>query len=365
MRYFKSYKIVFTFISVVIFFIYNSFSLKTTEGIFVASNNKPFDQIVSNNVIENHYVNVYSSLNNKALKLIFKKFTEKTGIKVNALYKDSDSLISMLESQGSFTKIDLLILSDFLSLQKAKEKNILKPLVVKNLFKNIPSKFRDLDNKWFGIAYDPILVAYSKNKYNEQDFPTYESLSDKKFKGYILKNRNAIGNKNKLFQVLLSYMSYNKGIENSSSFVSKLFSNYANIAPLTESDGINYLVNGNLGVLFLGASDYFDAVSESKKDLERKLVLSKVGIAMPRVLYANLSGAGVVFSSKNQSNAISLLEFISSTKMQELYTLKSNNYPVSVSAKIPKLLNVIKEQKIFKNFSYDISKYFKDIEKLY
>ena len=52
-----------------------------------------------------------------------------------------------------------------------------------------------------------------------------------------------------------------------------------------------------------------------------------------RGVHVNISGAGIVKTSKNKENAILLLEYLSSEKAQNLYAFANKEFPVLMSAK--------------------------------
>jgi iron(III) transport system substrate-binding protein len=53
-----------------------------------------------------------------------------------------------------------------------------------------------------------------------------------------------------------------------------------------------------------------------------------------RGVHVNISGAGVVKTSKNKANAVKLLEYLSSMKAQDFYASANKEYPVLASADI-------------------------------
>ena len=53
-----------------------------------------------------------------------------------------------------------------------------------------------------------------------------------------------------------------------------------------------------------------------------------------RGVHVNISGAGIVKTSKNKENAISLLEYLSSDRAQNFYASANKEYPVLIGAKV-------------------------------
>ena len=67
-------------------------------------------------------VNVYSHRHYDADRLLFKKFTVKTGIVVNVVKASADQLIKRLEIEGDYSPADLLITVDAGRLYRAQQK---------------------------------------------------------------------------------------------------------------------------------------------------------------------------------------------------------------------------------------------------
>ena len=53
-----------------------------------------------------------------------------------------------------------------------------------------------------------------------------------------------------------------------------------------------------------------------------------------RGVHVNISGAGIVKTTKNKENAISLLEYLSSDRAQNFYASANKEYPVLIGAKV-------------------------------
>jgi len=67
-------------------------------------------------------VNIYSHRHYPSDKILFKKFTEKTGIKVNVVQANADQLMKRLEEEGKYSPADLLLTVDVGRLYYAKKK---------------------------------------------------------------------------------------------------------------------------------------------------------------------------------------------------------------------------------------------------
>ena len=116
---------------------------------------------------------------------MFKKFTEKTGIKINIVKGSADQLIQRLISEGENSPADILLTVDAGRLYRAKEAGLLQPIRSRTLYRNIPSSLRDPDNQWFALTVRARVIVYSKERVSQDDLSTYEDLASSKWKGRI------------------------------------------------------------------------------------------------------------------------------------------------------------------------------------
>ena len=85
-------------------------------------------------------------------KLIFKKFEQKTGIKINVVKASADELIQKMETEGNQSPADLLLTVDASRLVRAKNKNLLQSSSSDILNTTIPTHLKDSSNYWFGLT---------------------------------------------------------------------------------------------------------------------------------------------------------------------------------------------------------------------
>ena len=105
-------------------------------------------------------VNVYSHRHYDSDKILFKKFEDKTGIKVNVVTAKAEELVSKLAIEGENTPADLLITSDIGNLYEAKSRSLLQATNSKILTENIEISE---NYKVKFIFSDGSIVEYDKN----------------------------------------------------------------------------------------------------------------------------------------------------------------------------------------------------------
>ena len=130
-------------------------------------------------------VNIFSARHYDSDVQLYKKFTAKTGIKVNVVSGKSGALEKRIREEGAASKADLYITADAGRLG-AFEANLQGGLNSAAIKSAVPSNFRT--SKWTGIAKRARIVYFAPNRVSGADLAglTYESLADPKWKGRLV-----------------------------------------------------------------------------------------------------------------------------------------------------------------------------------
>ena len=79
-------------------------------------------------------INIYSHRHYESDKILFKKFTDQTGIKINVIKGSADQLIERLVSEGNNSPADILLTVDAGRLYRAKAAGILQAIESKKIY---------------------------------------------------------------------------------------------------------------------------------------------------------------------------------------------------------------------------------------
>lgn len=283
-------------------------------------------------------VNVYSKRHYDADKKLFKIFTQETGIKVNVVKAKAKELIKRLESEGKYTKADVLITVDVGNLVIAKNKGLFQAIQSKKLQDAIPVNLRQKDGYWFGLTKRARVIVYNKNKVDVSQLSTYEDLTNKKWKNKILVRKSS----NIYNQSLLASFIVSKGKEKASLWAKGIVDNMARIPKGSDRDQMKAIAAG-VGDIAIVNTYYVGKLLNSDKENEVK-VGEMIGIFFPdqgdneQGTHINISGAGVTKYAKNKENAIKFLEFLASPKAQKLFAATNYEYPVNPNVELSPLL---------------------------
>ncbi|WP_277587607.1 Fe(3+) ABC transporter substrate-binding protein [Psychrobacillus antarcticus] len=311
------------------------------------SNDTTTKDTTNNNTKESKEVNLYTARHYDVDDELYAKFEAETGIKVNVIKGEADELLERIKREGDATQADLFLTADAGRLFRAKDEGLLQAVSSDVLDEQIPANFQDKDQMWYGLTKRARVMIYNKETVKPEELSTYEALTEDKWKGRILIR----GSENVYNQSLLASFIEINGEENAKEWASGLVANFARDPEGGDRDQAKAIVAG-IGDVAIMNTYYFGQMLNSE-DPEEVKVAQKLGVFFPNQettgTHVNVSGAGVVKTSKNKENAIKLLEFLSSPESQITFAEANYEYPVNKSVEPSELLKSwgeFKEQEI-------------------
>lgn len=287
-------------------------------------------------------VNLYTTRHYESDDALYAKFEEETGIKVNVVSeKKAGALIEKIKSQGDNVQADLFITADAGNLAKAENEGILEAVESEVLMSNIPEKYRDVDNYWFGMTKRARIMLYSTERVSEEDLKglNYDSLvNDDKWNGKILIRSSS----NIYNQSLVASFIEILGEEKATEWVKNLVSKMARTPEGNDRDQALAIKNGE-GDIAISNSYYYGKLVNDKDPESKYLgVADVVGIYFPNDdengVHVNISGIGLIKNAPNKENGIKLMEFLSEVEQQEAFSAANYEFPVNENAKMSDLL---------------------------
>jgi len=298
-------------------------------------------------------VNIYTHRHYASDEILFKKFTAKTGIKVNVVQANADQIMKRLEEEGKYSPADVLLTVDVGRLYYAKEKGLLQAIKSKFLEEVIPSHLRDKEGYWYGVTKRARVLVYNVDTVNPKALSTYEALTDKKYKGAILtQSSSSIYN-----QSLLASIIAHLGEKKAKAWAKGVRENFARKPTGSDRDQMRALAAGMAKVAIVNT--YYVGQLINSKNFSDKAVSEMIGIFFPnqgeseRGTHINISGAGVAKYAKHKANAIKFIEFLCSPEAQKVFTSINYEYPANKNVAPSKLLQSWGD---FKEDSIDLSK---------
>lgn len=286
---------------------------------------------------EEEMVNVYTTRHYDSDDALFAQFEEETGIKVNIINDKAPALIEKIKAEGEIPQADVFFSADAGYLALAKEEGILQSITSDVLEENVPEKYQDVDNMWFGLTKRARVFFYDKTV--DPTGLTYENVTTM-FPGEIVVRSSSNIYNQSLVASLIEVM----GEEQAKLWVEDIVANMARI-PDGNDRGQAVAIAGGEALIAIANSYYYGKlVDETDTTSEYYGVSEKVGIYFPNQgeadngVHMNVSGAGVIKNAKNAENAQLLIEFLSKQEAQETFSAANYEFPVNVSASPSALL---------------------------
>ena len=290
--------------------------------------------LFSNFIFLDEEVNIYTSRHYDSDAQLYADFTEQTGIEVNIISAKGKALIERLRSEGENSPADIFITVDAGNLWKVQDYGLFRPIKSALINSIVPKSYRGEKNEWVALAKRARVIFYNKEKYSYQDLKNlnYEDLNSIKWK-----NKLAIRSSNNLYnQSLVASLISRYGETYTEKWAKGLVKNFAR-KPQGNDRGQIIAVANNEADLAIANSYYLGLMLSGKKGEKQLSAGKKVNILFPSQekngAHINISGAGIIKSSKNYENAIKFLEFVISEKAQKHLINNTYEYPINSKVK--------------------------------
>ena len=278
-------------------------------------------------------INIYSQRHYDSDKMQYKKFEEKTGIKVNVTKAGADELIQRMKNEGDNSQADLFITVDVGKLWQASDMGLFQKFEDETVFDNIDPQFLDKNGYWVPVTYRSRVVVYSNERVNKEELSTYEDLANEKWRGRLLVRSSS----NAYNQALMSSLVTNLGSDAVTSWSEAVVKNFARDPKGSDRDQVKAIAAGQ-GDIAIVNSYYIGLLLSSEKEEEINAG-NAVSVFFPnqgendRGAHINVSGLALTKNAKNKENAIELIKYLTSVEGQETYVNNSYEYSVNPNVK--------------------------------
>jgi len=262
---------------------------------------------------------LYSARKEILLKPLLELYTKKTGVNFKLKTGKAGPLLEMIKAEKSLSPADLFLTVDAGNLWQAKETGIFSSTESEILNKNIPAHLKDPDNHWFGLSIRARTIIHNDNV-TAQEIKNYAHLGNPQFKAKLcLRTSQKVYN-----QSLVSTIIKHHGPEKALEIVKSWVSNLA-IPPLSNDTKVIESIKSKVCDLGIVNTYYLARLIDKDPQYPVKIFWpnqNSTGV------HVNVSGAGIVKTSKQKKLALNFLEWLSSKEAQSLYAQVNHEYPV-------------------------------------
>ena len=221
-----------------------------------------------------------------------------------------------------------------------------------SLTDGIAESLTDPNGFWVPVTYRSRILVYSNERVEESDLSTYEDLANEKWKGRLLVRSSS----NSYNQALLSSLVANLGEEATQNWTEAVVSNFARDPKGNDRDQVKAIAAGQGDVAIVNS--YYIGLLLSSENEEEVNAGKSISVFFPnqgdgqRGSHINVSGVALAKNAPNKSNALKLIEYLTSDEAQEIYV--NNTYEYSVKPNIEPN-DIVKEWGAFKKDPLDLN----------
>ena len=262
---------------------------------------------------------VYTSRQPQLIEPLFEQYTKETGIEIVHLSGDAQQLLERIKTEGEDTAADLFITVDAGVLWQAAERGVLESIASKTLQANIPAYLRDPDNQWFGLSKRLRTIVI--NNAAMQEAPnSYADLATNDWNSRLcLRTSQKVYN-----QSLIASFIANFGEQETLKVLNGWISNLSTKVFSSDTLALKAVQAGQCDATIVN-SYYLGRLVTTGEAENLNLIWANQDSTG---VHVNISGGGVVKYSKQKTEAIKLLEWLTSTWAQEQYANLNLEYPV-------------------------------------
>src|SRR5210317_1466112 len=272
-------------------------------------------------------VNVFSSRHYDSDIELYKKFTEKTGIKVNVISGKDAALQKRITEEGKDSKADLYVTSDPGRLSLFDKKGMFQNSISSVIKQKVPENLRS--ENWVAISKRARILFYSKDRVKQQELKNlrYEDLAKPEWK-----NRIVVRQSNNIYNLSwVASLISNNGIKETKKWTKGLVNNFARSPKGNDRAQILAVAAGEAD-LAIANTYYYALMLSGSKGADQQEAAKKVLPFFPnqgdRGTHMNISGAGILKYAPNKENAIKLLEFLLTKEAQQHIVNNTYEYPM-------------------------------------
>jgi len=281
-------------------------------------------------------LNVYSARHYQTDEALYDNFSKATGIRINRVDADDAGILARLNTEGSASPADVILLVDAARLWRAEINGLFQPVKSNTLEARIPAHLRGKDDgqgsSWFGLSTRARVVVFNKTSVKREDVDTYEELADPKNKGRLCTRSGSHPYNLSLFGAMHEHL----GSQATETWLQGLVANMARTPKGGDTDQILAVASGECAVA-LTNTYYVARLMRSEKPQE-KAAMEKIGVVFPNQssfgTHVNIAGAAVARHAKNRDAAQRFLEYLVSDQAQIHFADGNNEWPVVPGFKV-------------------------------
>lgn len=270
---------------------------------------------------------VYSGRSEELVSPLFDRFTEETGISVEARYGDSAELAAQLIEEGDRTPAQVFFSQDAGALGAVAAAGVLAPLPESATGK-VPAEYVAADGTWTGVTGRARVIAYDAEQVPAEEVPTSVlDLTDPRWQGQV-----GIAPTNASFQSFVTAMRRGIGDEATRAWLDGLV---ANDVQTFEKNGL-ILDAVDSGQVQLGLINHYYWY-EKAAEVGAEAMRAQIAFTAPKDpgSLVNVAGVGLTAPAAEDANAAEFAAWLLTPDVQQWFVENTFEYPLVDGLAIP------------------------------
>ncbi len=277
---------------------------------------------------------IYSGRSQEFIEPFFKTFTEATGIELDVRYGDSAALAAQILEEGDNSPADLFLSQDAGALGAVAGAKLLASLD-QSLLERVASNYRAPSKDWVAITGRARVMAYAPDRIAALPSSIDELISEN------WKGRLAIAPTNSSFQAFITAMIQTRGETATESWLRALQNNSPKLYE-KNSLIVQAIDAGDVDAGLVNHYYTWEVTEELGREINVKNSFFGPGDLGNLI---NVSGAGILRTSKKQSFASELISFLLSDEEQARFVSDTHEYSIVLPELRPEGLPALNEIK--------------------
>jgi iron(III) transport system substrate-binding protein len=276
-------------------------------------------------------ITVYSGRSENLVGELVQQFEAATGVNVEVRYGDTAELAALIAEEGARSPADVFWAQDAGALGALQTKKLFTTLSTR-IFGPVPEAFRSKEGNWVGVSGRVRVVAYNPDLVAKADLPVSVSdLTAAKWKGKV-----GWAPTNGSFQAFVTAFRLLRGTDEARAWLEAMKANGAKAFP--NNDAIAEAIGE--GEIPLGLVNHYYPFEIRAEHPEAKIENHFLSAGDVGGL-VNVSGAGVLASSRRRTKAEQFVVYLLTADAQRYFVTKTWEYPlvgdIDADPRLPKL----------------------------
>jgi len=263
-------------------------------------------------------ITVYSGRSEELVGPLLERFTEETGIAIEARYGDTAEMANLILTEGENSPADVYYGQDAGALGAVAEEGLLATLP-DEILDTVDERFRSPSGEWVGISGRARVVVYNTDALSEGDLPdSIFGFTDPEWSGRI-----GWAPTNGSFQSFVTALRVIEGEDRAREWLEGIQANEPSVYE-GNNPALDAVAAGEIDVAFINHYYLMQRLAEDPDVAAANYYLTD---GDPGAL-VNVAGAGILSTSENEEAALQLVEFLLSAEAQEYFASETKEFPL-------------------------------------